>query len=375
MSIKGTRPKGQNLLLAIVCCFCVAVASLATGVEPDQLIALKDGKYKTAATLNRHLGTASDVTWQENPARQAFCRFAEVHGIAIWLDRRVDPGQPLTVSIRATSLRTLLDSLTLKLNLGWCQIGDVIYVGPPSTAARLPSALTNLRKELARNSGSLPASNIHYAAVSTPRELANTVAKDYSLFISNAEKIPHDLFPEYYLPPLGPAEQLTLLLAGFDLTAEANGGSLKIVDLPAGETVEKSYPLGDKDPAVIGELASRFPKSEIRVTGNRVQVSGPAEDHAALAKLFKPASTTVVVPGEKRYTLSVVNQPAGGVLQALAKALSVTVAFDETAQANLNNDISFDVKDATRSELLHAVCDPANLKWVEQDGKLTISAK
>jgi hypothetical protein len=354
----------------------VVVNNAVIAAEPADLVALKDVNYKTGSSLTRHLATGSDITWQDNPARRALRRFAEVHGVAIWLDRRVDPQLPISVSIRSASLRGLLDSLTAKLELGWCQIGDVIYIGPPTTAARLPTALAELRKQLAGNNGALPTENLHWPAITSPRDLAMQLARSSSLTITNAEAIPHDLFPEYHLPRLGAAEQLTLLLAGFDLTAEASGNALKIIQLPVGTRTERSYSLGDKDATIVTQLASRFPNSEIQLVGRRVQVNGPAEDHTAIAKLMQPKNVgRVGVPGEKRYTLNVENQPAGGVLQALAKPFGVTVEFDATAQEKIQQVISFDVKDATKDQLLDAVCQPAGLKWTQQESKITVSSQ
>src|SRR2546426_35264 len=60
-----------------------------------------------------------------------------------------------------------------------------------------------------------------WARLSEPRGIIASLIEKRGWRVANAEKIPHDLWAAGVLPEMTLAEQLTVLLIGFDLTFKA----------------------------------------------------------------------------------------------------------------------------------------------------------
>ena len=57
--------------------------------------------------------------------------------IAILLDRRIDPGLKLTLQLKNVRLRELLGVIATEADAAVSFLDNVVYIGPPETAARL----------------------------------------------------------------------------------------------------------------------------------------------------------------------------------------------------------------------------------------------
>jgi hypothetical protein len=150
-------------------------------------------------------------------------------------------------------------------------------------------------------------------------------------------QVPHDLWPEHKLPPMSALDRAVLLLSGFDLTCQisADGSKLRVVPI--------------KRP---------------------LKTSGLAPPTASRAKPPRPrAATTKTL---QRFTLKIENQPAGRVIDQLARQLQLEVTWDAALQQNptlgREANVSCDVREADLDALLTAVLSPAGLAF-ERDGK------
>jgi hypothetical protein len=149
--------------------------------------------------------------------------------------------------------------------------------------------------------------------------------------VENAEQIPHDLWAAGQLDGLTLAEQLSMLLVGFDLTYEIRSEvrEIRIVKL------DKSA------------LAA--------------QADGSATRPAQKSPQPTPGKTKQV------YSLRVAEQPVGAVVRALSRQLNWQVEFDEAAIAaagrSLDEHVSFAVENVEQDELLDAVLRPAGLTF------------
>lgn len=368
----------------------LVVAGLITGNSQGPALAQNSPPitWKTDAALERQLDESLiGIRWSENPLRSALRKLSINEGVAILLDRRVDPDQRIDFTAQDVPLRDLLAQLASHVRLGHCQIGPVFFLGPPGATGKFATTMA-LREEEVK---SLPAAarsrlsdkqRANWPELSEPREMLQGLATDYGLKIESLELVPHDVWPAIELPPLTFAQAAGLILAGFDLTFEfsgSDGRAIRIVPMPESPTLTRNYRLSGNQDSLVARLREQFPGVEIREQQGQLQVVAPQEVHEVIAHQLqpppnkKPSSAAAKMPrAETRYTLKIENQPVGGIAQALAKRLDRQFRYDPGLQERLNKQISLDVKEVSLDELLQAVLSPAGLSYQLDNQTLTI---
>ena len=210
--------------------------------------------WKTGPALRKVLDAPISLVWGDREARGAFDSLSRSTGVAIFLDRRVDPGHLLTLKVANEPLRTVLQSAAGQVDAGVALVGAVVYVGPKATAGKL-LALATLRQQ---ETGKLPAevrlrltksAAWSWGEPAEPRQLLNDLATRGGVRVENPELVPHDLWPAATWPALAWTERMTLVLAGFELTYELkDSGTIRLVSLPERLVFERTYtPQGDAD--------------------------------------------------------------------------------------------------------------------------------
>ena len=139
-------------------------------------------------------------------------------------------------------------------------------------------------------------------------------------------------------------------------------------------TLRRSYELRANPSQLVAKLRQLFPDAQYTTARNQLTAVGKYEVHDAIKRLLsgKKVTTRTVTESDKRYTLAVENQPLGGVLKAVAMQLNLTVRFDPRVAGKLNALISFNVKDATRDQLIEAIVQPAGLAFKIEDARLKV---
>lgn len=325
--------------------------------------------WKTAAELPPALQSRLSLQWSENPLRPALTNLANSQRTAIWLDRRLDPGQRIELIADDQPLEVILQRLCLKISASHCRIGPVIYIGPKETADRLATLAAVKRQE----NGNPPthkaafakAARFAWPELAEPRQLAEALAAEAGLTIANPLALPHDLWPSGDFPPLALADRLTLLAAGFDLTFTVADGSLTWVPQPATVAYEQGYAWKGNIASALAQVREKVPALAARAEGNQIVARGRFEDHELLARLLSGQSvkTTKVVEGEKVYTLKVDEQQAGAVVKLLAQRLERQLKYEPAVLEKLQQRVSFAVDKVTLDELLRKTLDPVELTY------------
>ncbi len=351
----------------------VALGSLH-GQEPGNRLAPEAKSapaWKSAAALRTQLETPISLVWGDREARSALESLSRSTGVAIFLDRRIDPSQKLTLKAADEPLRAVLLSAAGQLDGGVAPIGSVVYVGPKATASKL-LALAALRRQEA---GKLPAqARVRFTKseawswdeLAEPRQLLEELAARGRIRVENPELFPHDLWPAADWPALAWTERMSLLLAGFDLTYELTGdAAIRLVPIPQELTFEKTYtPRGDSDRAAI-DLSRVVPEAKIVVERGVLRVIASAADHERIDKLLRGESvtTTKVTPGTKRYTLTAQNKPAGAVMKTIAAQLGKELKCDAEVAQKLQTEVSLAVREVPLDELLAKTLSPLGLTY------------
>jgi hypothetical protein len=277
------------------------------------------------------------IHWQRVPLRDAIGRLHALFDDAVFVDRRVDPNLRITLDIEATSAEEVIAAIATGRDLGAARLGRAVYLGPSGAANQLRGLAAARSQEVAR----LPAESrslltqkqpTNWPRLGEPRALIASIVEHRGWRFANADAIPYDLWSAGSLPAFPLAEQLTVLLIGFDLTFELRPNDRIIQVVPMNVIVNPPGP--------------SFAKKQ----------STPP----ATAKRSKQGA-------RQEYTLRVPEQPVGLVLQALAKKLNWTIQIDEDAirkaGRSLATPVSFSVENVDQEHLLDALLSPAGLDY------------
>jgi hypothetical protein len=290
------------------------------------------------------------IHWQNVPLSDARLRLEKLFGDSIFLDRRVDLNLRVNIDIQASSAEDVLEPIAATHELGICRMGRLIYLGSSTTADQLSAVAAARVKDLAQLLGSKRVAlsrtsatssrfngrqRIQWPRLTEPRGLITSLVEQHGWRIAEAQRIPHDLWGGGSLPELELAEQLSVLLIGFDLTFQIRPGDQTI------------------------EIVSLGPRDAPQRRDTVVQA---------------PARRVTLPPqnGRQVYTLRVVEKPVGTVLRELASRLNWTIEIDQAAiraaGRSLEERVSFAVENVDENALLDAVLRPAGLDY-RRDGK------
>ncbi len=331
--------------------------------------------------FQRQLNLPMGISWTEIPLRRGLGRIAANQGVAIWLDRRVDPGQAVDFSIRGTPLLSALEKLAIQLKLGVGSVGNVLYLGPPAVAEKLATVAALRREEVAQ----LPAEArsawqtrrpMRWEALAAPHELLEQWASeldlgDAPLQVVRPELLPHDRWAAADFPSLPLSDRLSLLLAGFSLTYDISrdGSAIRLAPLPESATITRTF---RPDNALRAEqqVARQFPEVAVSRRGNRLTASGRFEDLERIARLLRGEQINMpaVQDADVRLSLKVENEQVGGIVRALERQYGLTVKLDPALGELLTKRVTFEVKLVTLEELLEVVLTPAGITY-RLDGK------
>ncbi len=320
------------------------------------------------------------------PLRRGLENLCHEHDRGLLLDRRIDPGRPLVVSIEAESVEAACRQVAEQLDLGMVVVGKNVYLGPRPAAARLATIIALRKDELAKASPTerkrwLSPKAWRWDELVTPRELLDVLAAEAGARLAGLDRLPHDLWAAGELKPLSLVERLSLIAVQFDLTYawEAGGPTITLVPLPTEVAIERSYP-GGKDPAALVERWARLaPESHVSLVEGRIVVRGSVEDHERLTHqaAARPAIAQPANPGKANsgkqpaagsqqvHTLNVAEVSLDRLLAELEKKLSLSMRIDREAIGRagiaLNQRVSLRVERVTTVELFRKLLEPLGL--------------
>lgn len=311
-----------------------------------------------AATIGRANDAVSQaravpvtVTWAGLPLRSAAARLGEIGGIAVIVDRRLDPDTTITLDVSAEPLEEVLVRVAEAARAELAFYAGHVRLVPRGGAAALAAAERSRAAEL--RAATAPLRTIatssapwSWADGAVPHELLATAAAEAGIVLDGLEALPHDHFPAARLPALALADRLDLLLAHFDH-----------------RIAWRARPGSRDEPATLAVVA--LPAAALGVP------AGPPQKPVRR----KPAAAPT--PGAATYTLTVA-APLDELLTTLAGRLGLTLKLDRTAlvQAGVApaEIVRLELVDASREQLLDSICRPRGLTWRIAGDTLAISA-
>jgi hypothetical protein len=311
--------------------FCTTVSAAPSTKTPSK---------RTGSSFRKQLKLPIGLSWKDVPLRQALNTLADDQRVTIYLDRRVDPGQKISVTIAGQPLATALEDIARQQQLGVCLIGDMVYFGQPKDVDRLRTTLALRRQEASRfpadaRNKLLAKVAMTWKDLATPAELLKQLAAS-GVRIYGEQNLPHDLWPAHKLPQLTWVDRLGIIVGQFDHTLKFSPDGTAVALIPIPESLH------------IDATAGKLPKVSPKTT-----------------------------PGSKQvYTLKIENQPIGKLLTALGKQLGVELSIDkdaiERAGRSLDILVSFEVRGVELEALLRAATKPAGLSFRQNGTQVTI---
>ena len=301
---------------------------------------------------SRARATPVTATWAGLPLRQVAARLGEIGGIAIVVDRRLDPDTSITLDISAEPLDAVIARVAEAAQADVAPYAGHLRLVPRGGAAALAAAERMRATEL-RAAGASLRTRATKAATSSwedgavPRELVALAAAEAGIEIDGLDALPHDHFPQARLPALAHADRLDLLLAHFDRRVEWR---------------IRPSPRGARPMVTIVGLPT-------------VVAPAPPALHSTPPR--RPGKAAPPAGAPATYTLTVA-APLDELLSTLARRFGLELALDGPGLARAGvapaEIVRLELKDASREQLLDAICVPRQLAWHVEGDTLSVSA-
>jgi len=307
---------------------------------------------QTVAAAPRAAGLDAEVhaSWTGLPLGEWADRAAEIAGMPVILDRRVDPTGPVSLASRGESLREVLAKVAAAAGAAVDELESSIRIVPAAVAGRAALAERDRRLRLARLPPDLRDALASKAAWTwpagaRPRDLVAAAALEAGVRLEGLDDLPYDHFPAASLPPLSLADRLDLVLAHFDRRVIWSLG-------PAG-------PAG----VIVAIDADIRPEAEAAIaTAGRPR------------RPTRPPRTTEL---RDEFTLRLA-APLDQALAAIAGRLGLTLELDAASLAARGiapgEIVRAEVEKASRTELLDALVRPLGLEWTIAGDRLRVFA-
>ncbi|MCL2623434.1 MAG: hypothetical protein FWD31_07180, partial [Planctomycetaceae bacterium] len=283
------------------------------------------------------------VMWNEHPLRETLGRFAKMNNIGLMLDRRVDPGTPLSLDLKQVSVREVFEQAAAQVGcadgtggLGFCELETVAYLGPPD-AAELLQLLVALRSEQlaklpkAKRDALLSPRPFHAELLDTPIETLKRLADEIGFDGTAFERLPHDVWPEIDFPNETPCTVFSLILIGFDCTLAVSSDATKLaaIPIPRELIVTREYKGPVARQLTEAELLTLAPDATVTPIPQGVSVKAPLAQVAKIETLIAKRTTAVNAEAIKQQNRQSTTQDALTRLQNERFSGNFTAALDK----------------------------------------------
>ncbi|MEZ6056328.1 MAG: STN domain-containing protein [Planctomycetaceae bacterium] len=330
---------------------------------------------------------------KEAELRGFLMRLAQVQHVACVVDRRVDPGSAVGVSLQQVPLLRGLRDLASQAGCEVGTLGSTLLIGRRDELDRIltPAALrqqelktvtgitTTRRVELSR------VRDIAWQDLDRPIDILASIQERWSLTLHGIEAVPHDRWYGGTAVDITAAEALSLVLGQFDLTFEWIDAGRGVQIIPAPQRCEIAQPHRTRAMSLAEateKITSRFPQAKVEAAGTTLTVTATMleqEDVAYLigekAPLPEHVASEATPLSRRRFPVTIVRTPLSKVLAALGEQ-QIDIHYDpsELEQAGISLEVPVSVKfeNATAEEFFTAILTPAGLSFTIDGASITL---
>ncbi len=346
-------------------------------------------QFRTGSALSSALSRPTGFEISGDPRRNALEVISHQFGVALFLDRRIDPDAPLHYRTQDTPLGTALKEIASQFDATITWLGPVGYIGPSEKVRKLQTvraiAMNQVKNSPLQFERRLSQPRIlSWDRLATPEEIMRAVTDNYHLRWNHAERLPHDLWPAGQFPPIDCATQCTILLAGFDAMPrfDPTAQSVEIEPIKQKLVLRRSYAAApDNQTQLIKQWGQRFPHAEVQREGSKLIFSGLAEDHWQIDPATRPddlpeqKQDDSISSGPQVYTLRV-EAPIEAILAAIARQTGLTIQWQrqaiDAAGINPQKVVKLDVHEVSLETLIAELLKTNGLDYALEGKQLTV---
>lgn len=362
------------LLIAFHVGFCISLQSIEAQNEVE---------WNTGNEFSKARNAIIGVSWSDVSLRESLYNLAKQQGVAIFLDRRVDPNQSIEFESAGRSLEHTIMALTDKLDLAALKIDNrLFYIGPRRQVAELHFRRTKLLKtiaELPRGQRSVWTKPVHLGIkrLDEPRRIIEALTNLAGIEVRDPEVISHDLWPEVDLPDLKLIDSMILLSYGFDRWPQVSKDG-KLLRFNAATELK---PVAIKHTRLLSdtikdEIREEFPDSKFVDEKKRTTLVGTPEAHYVASRLQAKLTSRKKRPNDKvaRTIVKSFNSDAKieSILRKVAGAMGVELEYDESMQLLLDARVQVSVENVSFEKLIEKALENTGLEFQVDSGKLII---
>ncbi|HMO13522.1 MAG TPA: hypothetical protein PKD64_14890 [Pirellulaceae bacterium] len=360
--------------------FCILANSTATGWT-------QTNKWASGRDFSNARQQSVVVSWNHAPLRAALDNLSHRQRIPIFLDRRVDPSQPIDFDSNHGTFEQTLLQLADSLDLGVERVAEsYYYVGPRQAVAELRYRRKELMEEIDRlprehKRDWLAKQTLRLDYLEEPADAYANLERPRHLNISFGEKIPYDLWPEIDLPALTLIDRMIVLSYGFGLWIKLNNNDTTQAALvktkPLAEFEQDHAKRINEEQLQI--LREQYPSVAI-AQGEKTRVTAPAFVHYEIERMLDNGTVKRSYRPERKDGQVVVDfstgdQDAaiGSILTKIAEANRVELKFEPEMRQILETRIKLKLRRVTYDELLKETLAPVGLNFEFTDSELRIT--
>jgi hypothetical protein len=313
----------------------------------------------------------ASILWKQQPLREGLINVSRVYNVSIWLDRRLDSSNEVTLNLSKDRIDQLLVDVAQSANAQFGFIESVAYIGPAAEVSQLQMAywrawysyrkMKNAETKKANDNyvDRLDCQPLTWQRFSTPLEILKEIEEKWGITLDDKDLIPHDVWAQGDYPPLTLPGQLSLVLAGFGLTAEPTASPLrwKIAKPKPVSKAMLSYPSPDWKGSQIEQLLKNHADFDFKKENDLALLQAEPSVHYDLmisriwAALPKPKSRFATI----RFTFEVNNIPAPEVIEGIATQLKLSTSWKIDRQSLKDKRISLNITQADLEGMLKQI--------------------
>lgn len=303
-------------------------------------------------------------------------------GVAILLDRAIDPSQKEAIPGDLMPLGKLLDQVAEQQNGTAIPIGSSIYIVPRTKGAKLDTLRAIQKNQLSKLSTTLRKSllqnrELSWTYLSNPKDILNAIVNSVGFKLVNHELIEHDLWRAQQLPNLPVWEQLALLFNMMDLAFVIDEAKKTITAIKLLDDQSILVPYRKNYLARIKEFLASENVTSAKLAEQRgtVFVQAPYSVHNQLATLLirKKSWKNKIVSGSKEVFDLKTNAMRGAILKTIANNRGVELRYNAAVANQLQQTVSINVKQASADDLIKSTLSGTTLRYRLTDTHLEIT--
>lgn len=371
-----------------------------------------------APELANRLAAPFQTLVEKRRLRELLTQMSQVGGFNLWLDRRIDPDQTVSLPPAPRTLFGTISQAAAAAGHDAAAIGNLVLVGRPEWVAAVVAAMLDQPDTYL---GETPPQVIAWPEATTPSEALRIASgieplPDELDGDSQATLLPHDLWPAVRWQGVSEPLATLLVAAQFDQmpalrtsrpdnpkpiprssrpgasAPKARPGATdpaarpergdqppSLVPLAASSSFVVPYPSGPHAAALRRDVLAADPKAKVTPSpaSGRIEVDGSAAAQIAAVRAHLSHASTPMNPkgtlDRVRFSLTLQGISAANVFEQLANTAVHQLVIADDARAACQSLVMLNIQDKTIRELVALVAEQVGVRAEWGDGQLRIS--